>query len=71
METKTICAGMLPLGLVGLASLRLLAAEPRVIEFASGVTRLDAPIVLGPEDSGTILRGAADGSSVVSGPLYA
>lgn len=67
METKTICAGMLLLGLVGLASLRLLAAEPRVIEFASGVTRLDAPIILGPEDSGTILRGAADGSSVVSG----
>ena len=41
----------------------------RVIELAPGVTRLENPLVLGPEDSGTVIRGAADGSSVLSGAV--
>ena len=43
------------------------AVAGRVVEFPSGVTRLEKPIVLTPSDSGTVLRGAADGSSVLSG----
>lgn len=41
----------------------------RVIELAPGVTRLERPLVLGPEDSGMVIRGAADGSSVLSGAV--
>lgn len=43
------------------------AKTPRTIVFPSGVTRLERPIVLDADASGTVLRGAPDGSSVLSG----
>jgi len=45
------------------------ACEARVIALKPGVNRLIEPIVLGPEDSDTVIRGAPDGSSVLSGAV--
>ena len=44
-------------------------AWARVIELKPGVNRMERPIVLGPGDSGTVIRGAADGSSVLTGAV--
>ena len=38
-----------------------------VLHFPPGIHRLSAPICLGTNDSHTVLRGAADGSTVISG----
>jgi len=44
-------------------------AAAKTIALKPGITYLDSPMVLTAEDSGTVIEGAADGSSVLSGAI--